>query len=174
MANKPDLHVGIFGPGLSGKTTLAKALSRAYSKQKIASIVLDINGEKGWGDCATVFTDEAEFWACVWASKSCMIFVDEAAETIARDNEKTALFTRVRHCGHKLHVMGHNATNLLPVHRQQLSTLYLFKQSPKSAAIWAEEMAEDRLKKAVNLEQYQFILWKNWEKDTCKIMKLAL
>jgi hypothetical protein len=158
------LHFGIFGPGLSGKTTLARWLSWCYwCGWRVKSLVHDINGDQ-WGPQAWCTAEEEKFWEMVWHREvDCALFIEEAAETIARDNEKTALFTRVRHRqgsggpGHRLHVIGHSGANLLPVQRQQIHTLYLFRQSEAGAELWAEEFADDRILEATTLRQYEFL-----------------
>ena len=163
------LHTGIFGPGLSGKTTLAVYLSRMYwQNHRVKSLVLDPNfclEGNIWGSQAWVTDDEEKFWDMAWHREvDCALFVDEAAETIKRDNEKTALFTRIRHRrgpggpGHRLHVIGHSGSNLLPVQRQQIHTLYLFRQDPDSADLWSRQFADERIQAATTLNQYQF-LW---------------
>lgn len=156
------LHVGIFGSGLSGKTTLAKGISKEAAKGGVNSLVLDPNQEV-WGAQAKIFVDEDLFWNDVWhVSLNKLVFVEEAAETIRRDNKKTSLFTRIRHRGHKLVVIGHNGTNLLPVQREQIHHLYLFKQSPGAAELWADLWADERIMAATTLKQYEFlrcVLW---------------
>lgn len=152
-----EMHVGIFGPGRSGKTTLAKHLSRAYWMQAgIRSLAWDINGEQ-WGRQCMMFMHEEPFWRQVWREKSCAVFVDEAAETIKRDSNKTSLFTRIRHRGHKLHVIGHNGTNLLPVQREQISTVYLFRQTEDGARLWADLFTDKRILAATTLARYEFL-----------------
>ena len=152
-----SIHAGIFGPGLCGKTYGCKLLSRSHAKQGRKSIVCDPNGED-WGPHALVFKrcDEA-FMAAVWKHRNCAIFIDEATMTIDRGVEFTDLFTRVRHVGHILHVIGHRATVLLPVQRDQFGKLILFRQSPGSAKIWAEEWAEPRMMEATELKKYEFL-----------------
>lgn len=148
---------GIFGPKLSGKTTLARAISRDYwLKHKIRSLVLDPNGEH-YGEHAFVTPDEKVFWPNVWKTRGCLIIVDEAAETIKRDKDLIPVFTRLRHNVHKLIVIGHSGVSLLPVMREQIDTIYLFRQNRKAADTWAEVMTEDGLLDAVNLRQYEFI-----------------
>lgn len=150
---------GIFGPKLSGKTTLAANLSREYfAKQKIRSIVLDPHLDCDWGQQAWVTADEDVFWTNVWKTQGSLIIVDEAAATIRRSRELIPVFTRLRHNHHKLIVIGHSGVDLLPTMRQQIDTLYLFRQSRKSAEIWAETMTEPRLEDSVNLQQYEFIM----------------
>src|SRR5664280_448064 len=100
MFDQKRLHFGIFGPGLSGKTTLAMYLSRGYwTPWRTKSLVQDPNLDE-WGAQAWVSNDEEKFWDMVWhREKNCALFVEEAGETIKRDSEKTSLFTRVRHRG---------------------------------------------------------------------------
>ena len=154
------LHVGIFGPGQSGKTTLAKHLSRFYFETMgKRSLVLDPNMED-WGNHATVFSleDEEKFWFKCWGVKSHAVFVEESADTIKRDRELIPVFTRIRHQGHKLHVSGHDAMDLLPVMRRQLSTLYLFRQSDESAKVWVNQFTDKRIFFSCRLKQFEFLV----------------
>lgn len=150
---------GIFGPKLSGKTTLAKELSRQYwVKSNRRSLVLDPNKEY-WGEHAWVTDDEEKFWAAVWKTNGApsLVIVEEAAETINRDKGLTAVFTRLRHLHHKLIVIGHNGSTLLPIMREQLDTLYLFRQSRQASIMWAEAMTREEFLEAQNLAQYEFL-----------------
>ncbi len=149
---------GIFGPKLSGKTTLAKELSHQYwSRSQRRSLVLDPNLED-WGEHAWTTDDEEKFWGAVWkGGKPSLVIVEEAAETINRDKGLTAIFTRLRHLNHKLIVVGHSGENLLPIMRQQLDTLYLFRQSPDDAERWARSMTQEGFLRAAELEQYEFL-----------------
>ena len=166
------INGGIFGPKLSGKTTLAMALSRQYwQQQKIKTVVLDINGDN-WGEHATATADEEIFWQVVWKAQNCLIIVDEAAETIKRDKKLIPVFTRMRHNNHKLIVIGHSGMNLLPIMREQLDTIYLFRQGEKAAAYWSETMAEKQLLQACELPQYVFIHYELYGK--AERQKLAL
>lgn len=150
---------GIFGPKLSGKTTLAKVLSKQYwQKAQIRSLVLDINNDgEEWGEHALVFSDEDKFWEAVWKTQKCVIIVDEGSTTISRDRSLIPVFTRMRHCLHTLIVVGHDGTDLLPIMRRQLDTVYLFRQPKSAAKIWAENFAQDGLLQTVSLKQYEFI-----------------
>jgi hypothetical protein len=153
-----SIHVGIFGPSLCGKTHAAKWLSRdAWARAKRRSLVLDINGEH-WGAQALVFRERSAFLAAFWRHRDCAVFIDEATVTVGRDDSLTDLFTRGRHQGHIVHAMGHRATVLLPIQRDQFGTLLLFRQSPQSAAIWAEEWAEPRIHAATTLPKHRFLL----------------
>lgn len=164
---------GVFGPSLAGKTTLAKALSREYwQRYKMRTLVLDLNAEE-WGQQALLFTDEEKFWIAVWKTQGCLVIVDEASETINRDKGLIGVFTRLRHNNHKLLVIGHSGVNLLPIMRQQIDTLYLFRQSRKSCAIWVEDFIEDSLEQAFELEQYEFLRAERW-RGKAQRMKLKI
>lgn len=169
---------GIFGPKLSGKTTLAKELSRQYwAKAHRRSLILDINMEK-WGDHAWVTNDEEKFWKVVWhepafgRAKPSLVIVDEATETINRDKKLTRVFTRLRHLDHKLIVIGHDGVNLLRLMREQLDTLYLFRSSPKAADMWAESMTQEGFLDAVNLQQYEFLYGERFKPPVKRILDL--
>lgn len=168
-----DLHTGIFGPGLSGKTTLAKYISRAgWNGHGIKSVCLDIHREV-WGDQAFVTSNPDEFEKVVWAEKSCFVFIDESSDTIDRDRGFTKFFTRIRHNGHKLFVMGHDGSSLLPVMRQQLQTLFLFRQSKDPAKEWAKLFGNDAIMAACTLHQHEF-LWCRFYAGTAERKKLVL
>lgn len=148
---------GIFGPKLSGKTTLARALSKQYwLKKKMRSLILDPHLEE-WGDQAWVTDNEEKFWKAVWETKNSLIIVEEAAATIRRERNLVPVFTRLRHYGHILVVIGHSGMDLLPVMRQQFDTIYLFRQPRQAAEVWAMTFAEERLLEAMQLSQYEFI-----------------
>lgn len=155
-------NAGIFGPSKSGKTTLAKAISAEFWRtKKIKSLVLDPHLEN-WGEHAIVLNDEGKFWQAVWASKYCLVIVEEATKTIARNKDLSNVFTAIRHNYHDLLVVGHNGSSLLPIMRQQLEKLYLFLQSEKAAKIWIEETACPQLIQATTLNQYEFIYYKRF------------
>lgn len=150
-------RTGIFGPSLSGKTTLAKAIVKEYYiKFKMRALILDPHLET-WDKSAIVTDQEEKFWAQVWASKNCIVLAEEAASTLRRERELIPVFTRLRHLQHKLIVVGHSGTDLLPVMRQQIDTLYLFRTPPKAAQIWAETFSDQRIIAATGLQQYEFI-----------------
>lgn len=151
------MSAGIFGPKLSGKTTLAKYVSKQYwTKHKMRSLVLDINNEQ-WGDHAWVVDDNDKFWEAVWKTSDSLVIVDEASSTIKRDQTLIPVFTRLRHLRHKLIVIGHNGMNLLPIMREQFDTLYLFRQPEKAAKIWADTFTQTELTDAVQLQQHEFL-----------------
>ena len=163
---------GMFGPKLSGKTTLARSLSLEYwTRFQMRSIVLDPHLEP-WGNHASVTNDETRFWNAVWKSKNALVICEEAAATIRRERSLIPVFTRLRHNHHKLIVVGHSGVDLLPTMRQQLDTIYLFRQPDSAAKIWAETFCEKGLLQAVELEQYEFLYHRMYGKPVKKKLKL--
>lgn len=163
---------GIMGPKLSGKSTLARKLSEEYWRRcHMRSFVLDPNLDN-WGKQAWVTNDEDKFWAAVWSTRNALVIVDEAGETINREKDLIPVFTRLRHLHHKLIVIGHSGVNLLPIMRQQLDTLYLFRQSKKAAAIWCEDMTQEGFMGATELNEYEFLFGQKFKAPVK--MKLAL
>ena len=179
MSTRPViLHAGTFGRGLSGKSLLNRENSKAYWRNHgIKSLKLDPNRED-WGPQCWVTDDPEKFADMVWKRETgCAIFVEEAAEMISRDNENTPFFTRVRHRGHRLHVMGHSGTNLLPQQREQLHVLFLFQQTLKAAKIWAETFMDERILEATSLAQYEFlhcVMWGDNGRNLVKKSRLAI
>ncbi len=151
------INGGIFGPKLSGKTTLAKSLSAEYWRQRqIVSYVLD-PWRTDWGHHSWVVSDNEFFWRTVWEKQGGLVIVDDGSATIARDEELMPVFTMMRHNQHRLLVIGHNGANLLPAMRQELDTLFLFRQPIPSAKIWYENFSEPKIMEAPTLRQYEFL-----------------
>ena len=151
-------NCGIFGPKLSGKTTLAINISKELWKHcQIRSIVFDPFLDGNWGQQAFVTNDEEIFWKAVWDTKNSLIIVDEAAMAIKRDRKLIPVFTALRHNHHKLIVIGHSGVDLLPVMRQQLDLLFLFRQPKSATVIWSETFSDEQIIKATELNQYEFI-----------------
>ncbi len=122
--------------------------------------------KENWGPQTWVTDDEEKFMDMVWRRETgCAVFIEEAAEMIKRDNEKNSLFTRIRHRGHRLYVMGHDGTNLLPQQRNQIHVLFLFQQTQQAAKIWANTFIDERIYAATTLAQYEFLYCVLYGKD---------
>ena len=163
---------GAFGPKLSGKTTFVKSLSRDYWKGKqIRSLVLDPNCDRDWGPQAWCTADSRQFLKVVWASRGCLVIMEEAAATIARNKELITMFTRLRHLEHRLLIVGHSGADLLPTMRQQFDTLFLFRQPPSAAEVWAETFADERIMECCTLKKYEILHCKLFEEPRRIILK---
>jgi hypothetical protein len=165
-------NIGIFGTTLSGKTTLAiKLTGDFWHRKQMRSLVLDPYNHV-WGEHALCFEDENKFWQTVWSANSLLVVVDEASSTINRNKDLKPVFTRLRHHGHKLIVIGHSSADLLPVMRQSLDTLFLFRHSEKSAAVWSETFTNKDILAASELRQYEFLFCRLYQPSIKQ--KLAL
>lgn len=159
-SSNPMVNAGIFGPKLSGKSTLAHRLSlEHFQRYQMKSLVLDPNTDDwpNWGQHSVITDDEEKFWPMVWASQYCVVFVEEAAGTINRDKSLIQVFTKLRHNNHKLVIIGHSGMSLLPIMREQIDTIYLFRQPNSSCKVWSEVMTNEKLFAAKDLNQYEFI-----------------
>lgn len=156
---------GIFGPSESGKTTLARKISQQFwNREKRKTIVYDMWGDD-WGQHAESHTTDQTFWESVWKQQNCLIIVDDSSATIKRDSDLVPVFTMMRHHGHKLLVIGHSATDLLPLMRKQLQVLYLFKQDEDSCKIWAKTFMNKDILAAAELNQYEFLYCQMYKKS---------
>lgn len=168
-------RAGVFGPSQSGKTTVVQRLVlECYQKYRMPALILDPHTDEWhlWPKVAVgyITANEQQFWRVVWESKGCVVVVEEASTTIARNPDLIGLFTKLRHRLHRLIVVGHSGMDLLPVMREQLTDLYLFRQSAKAAKIWAETMTEPKLSEAVSLQQYEFLRHKMFGKPVKMIL----
>lgn len=156
------INGGIFGMIRSGKTTLARKLSWHFWKSRNQfSLVLDPKGE-WWPDNCTVFRDCSDsgvdkFWEFAWSQENCVVIVDEAAVTIQRNRELIPTFTMMNKRHHRFIVIGHSGTDLLPAMRQQITHLFLFRQSIEAADLWRREFADEAIAQAAALNQYEFL-----------------
>lgn len=165
---------GIFGPKKSGKTTLARHLAVQYWElEGRRSLVLDPNNSD-WPDCCLQLPSEEIFWNTCWRTKNCLIICDDAAASIARDGDLTDVFTRINHNGHKLLVVGHNGTNLLPTMREQMDVLYLFRATPKAAGYWYDVFGQEEILQSNQLKRYEFLHIENYTKPTKKILAVGM
>jgi hypothetical protein len=72
------------------------------------------------------------------------------------------------------HVLSHTSASLLPVMREQLSELYLFRQSRHEADLWAELFMDDAILQACDLdyEAHEFIHVRLGGEVTRHVLKL--
>ena len=69
-----------------------------------------------------------------------------------------AVFTMMNGRRHRLIVVGHSGSDLLPGMRQQIGHLFLFRQSMEAADMWQRDFADPGIMAATTLEQYQFLM----------------
>jgi hypothetical protein len=151
---------GIFGMKQSGKTTLAKKLSRYWQVRGRTSLVLDPVGDFAGIKNVLAFPMDKEelFFEECWKRNGCLVIIEEAASTIRRDRDLIPVFTRLHHNNHKIVVIGHGGADLLPTMRRQLDQIFLFRQNTDEAKEWANEFCREAMLESMRLEQYEF-LW---------------
>lgn len=146
-------HVLILGMTESGKTTLATELARAYQREGYACLVLDAMRDDRWPQ-EHLYTDRAEFLDIVKASRSCMVFIDEAGEAVGQyEREMFWLATRGRHLGHSVHFVTQRAQQLSPTVRYNTSYLGLFNCAATDAKLLADEWNRPALRDANTLDR---------------------
>jgi hypothetical protein len=96
--------------------------------------------------------------------KNCLAIVEEAGINVDRDNDLSPVFTTMRHNGHKLLVIGHSGTDILPKMRQQLDCVWLFCQPPQAAKAWAENFPRyyREVMDCWQLDQHEFLFVRQW------------
>lgn len=160
---------GVFGPSESGKTTLSKKIAtEIFVREKRFAIVLSPNDPQKWAELkfSRVFTDKELFWKFCNESNNCLLIMDDGSETINRDADLNTLFTSLRHRGHKVLVIGHHATNLLPQMREALQRVFLFLQNSDSVEHWKKVFPGQSLDMVCDpafMQQYEFVTVANYK-----------
>lgn len=170
---------GIFGPKKSGKTTLAQHLAQAYwHSEDRASLVNDPNSSD-WPKCCwqppiTLNEEQKEtvFWETVWKTQHKLIICDDAGKSIDRNADLNDIFTRINHNGHKLLIVGHNGSNLLPIQRQQMDDVYLFRSTLDACKWWYDVFGDDKIFEAPKLQRYEFLRCRFYEPTEKHILNL--
>lgn len=127
-------HALYTGVTQSGKTTLARAMSRQICLAKGRVIVYDPLGTDtaggGWGESAQVVEDDDDFLDVVYSQDvhNAHIFVDEA-HNIFSHSDKTHLWllTQGRHYGLRMHLITQRPTKVHPDARTNCGRGYVFR-----------------------------------------------
>lgn len=166
--HRPDAelhHVAVCGRRLSGKTTLVIEYLRAsWEKERRYGVVLDPKSQQHvWGDHAYV-TNERAKWLGKWQNpqcKNCNIVWEETSTTLKRDADFVDVFTaKAGEHGHRLIVTCHSGAALLPVMRDQITEIFLFRQSGNEAEMWAEKFGNVNIPKvacSLDYDRREFI-----------------
>lgn len=150
-------HSLILGMTESGKTTLARKLAAYYKAQGIGVIVLDPLKDPLW-QCDFITADQDEFLEVFWNSQSCMVFLDEGAESVGRyDKAMRKTATQGRHWGHCCHFITQHGTDLSPVVRGQCRHLFLFASARQQGEVLAKEYNQPELISCTDLKQGEYL-----------------
>lgn len=166
--HRPDSnlhHVAIVGRRLSGKTTLLIEFLRAsWERERRYGVVLDPKiGQHQWGTHCYVTADR-EKWLSKWQDRQCRncnIVWEETSTTLKRDADYVDVFTaKAGAHGHRLIITCHTGAALLPVMRDQITEIFLFRQSRNEAEKWAEQFTNPHIVEvacSLNYDRREFI-----------------
>jgi DNA helicase HerA-like ATPase len=146
-------HVIIVGSTMSGKTTLARQISRELVKHKQMVIVYDpmhtATAGGDWGDVNSpflkIYDDEEEWHNAVWESQiesGTYVFVDEAADIFNHQKlDYQWMLRKGRHAPHSLvmHLITQRPKMVPPNIRTQMGHAYMFMLAPDDR----EELGKD-------------------------------
>lgn len=146
----------------SGKSLLVKSLVRSTRPKGIHSIIFDPTaagegyGLNGWE--GRVFSDFDRFARCVWASRGCLVIIDEAGDAFTEHRAAARpIITRGRHRGHVCCLIAQRHKLMDKTARDQCSKLYLFTVNRDDAAELALDWNEQALADAYHLPPLHYI-----------------
>lgn len=146
-------HSLILGQTESGKTTLARELSRILHESGEPVIVLDPLNDPRWhGQFRTA--DVEQFLRVFWASRGCYAFIDESGDVVGQyDDTMRETATRGRHWGHSCFYISQRGATLNTTVRAQCRHLFLFTSAVDDCKVLAREFNQPELLTANNLPQ---------------------
>jgi len=129
------MHSLFCGVTVSGKTSLAKAISMALPDDARVIVYDPVSREdelQAW-NASKCFSNFDEFMVCVNDERNhnAHLFIDEAGEHFGvGDKQNHWLFTRGRHYGYSVNIIAQRPKMLAPTVRTQCRRGYLFRMSP--------------------------------------------
>lgn len=167
-----SLYVGVT---LSGKTTLARYISRQLRANGQTVGVFDPMGTPtrggGWGDGAHVFNDESQFLAWVGDDRVMRshLFIDEADLVVNHARpENLWLLTRGRHYGFSVNLITQRPAMLHPTARGQATRLYMFRLARKDRQLLGQEKGFDDFD-AIDLDAGEFIVANSAQREITRL-----
>ena len=170
-------HIAFQGITGSGKTVMAKRLSTATKTANREVLVYDplasAEGQNVDGWAGHVFTDWDRFHRTFWASRGCLVFIDEAGDVFADHKDQARpMLTRGRHVdpktgggGHTVALISQRWYQLDKTARNQISVLFGFRSNIDDAIELSRQFACDDLK---DLAQLPLLHYMNAEGTTLK------
>lgn len=156
-----SLYVGVT---LSGKTTLARAISRALRSRGQSVVVFDpmrtLTAGGDWGEGAHIFDQEENFLTMMGDDRvlHTHVFVDEADMVFHHGRrENFWMLTRGRHYGFVMHLLTQRPQLVHPTVRHQCTRLYMFRLSVDDRVILGKEKGHDDFD-AYDLDQGEFVV----------------
>jgi DNA helicase HerA-like ATPase len=165
-ANKPPeiVHCLYVGVTQSGKTTLARAVSRQFLAKKTNVAVFDPLGTStaggDWGEGALIFTDAETFLNWIYSPEAVnyQVFVDEAHKVLGHLHpENFWMLTEGRHFFLTLHLMTQRPKKLHPDVRHNCGRCYMFRLSKSDRSEIGADYGFDDLDK-LSLDKGDFLV----------------
>lgn len=168
-------HGAIIGTTTSGKTFLARQLSRQAKTKGLETIALHKPREPWTKEEVTWQTSHVEVFLSYIAERNninrqrisqgleplkgfwCSMELSDASAA-KYDERVRKLFTEGRHDGHVFNYMAQRGAQVHPDIRENCVRLYLFACLGDAAKVWSKEFNDDELKKAVKLPPRYFMM----------------
>jgi signal recognition particle GTPase len=152
-------HTLVIGKTMSGKTTLVSRIADNFKKAGCGLIVLTpFTKDDRWASADYVTEDADDFCKVVFASRQCLVIVDEGSEYAGKyDDTVFKIATRGRHYGHLAIFIGQKYKDLNKAIRENCVNLFVFKSSPQQCAELSETYVNESINEAIKLDYYQFI-----------------
>lgn len=148
---------------MSGKSALTKRLTRSVKNSGKPVLVYDPTALKpgpsvnGW-TADYVFTDFSAFSRAFWASRGCLVVIDEAPTACDEDAAGVRqIMMRGRHVDHVVTLIAQRSPRVDKTAREQCSELFCFRVSRSDARDLADEWAADELAEAHRLPQLHYL-----------------
>ena len=158
------VHCLYVGVTQSGKTTLARAVSRQLRTQKINVAVFDPMGTAtaggDWGEGVFIFSNEEEFLQWIYSEDAVNfhVFIDEAHKILGHTcNENFWMLTEGRHFFLTLHLMTQRPKKLHPDVRHNCGRCYMFRLSKSDRSEIGADYGFDDLDK-ISLDKGDFVI----------------
>jgi len=157
-------HTLCVGVTQSGKTTLARLISRGLLSNKKRVIVFDPLGTGtaggGWGAGAEIFDDKGKFLDLMHdpAFYDAHIFVDESHHIFSLDQrENLWMLTQGRHYGMNFFLLTQRPTKIAPDARHNCGSCYTFRLAVDDARAIGADYGHSDIHK-ISLDRGDFLL----------------
>jgi len=181
-------HIAICGGSTCGKSTLGKVLAQQFLRKNHAVYVLAARSEK-W-PCSKLCLSMDELWSWVSAQRKAnrkrieqgqkpikiAVFIDDAGQTIDKYDKRFNYFaTDARHDYIRSIFLIHAGPQILPVVRNCVETLYLFRCATSVAKLWYDQFVHrELLEVSESLDKYQYLWVPKFGKPEPRMLDLGI
>ena len=158
------VHTLYTGVSQSGKTTLARSISRGLCLAKEKVVIFDPLGSPtaggGWGNGAIIFDDKEAFLDLVYSEDfiNAHLFIDEAHNIFAHDDKSHLwLLTEGRHFYLTLHLMTQRPKKVHPDARTNCGRCFMFRLAQDDAREIGADYGHSGINR-ISLDKGDFLL----------------